>query len=367
VAEFLGDLDTPVALVDVRALEMNLASMATITREAGVGHRPHTKSHKTREIAERQIAHGAAGLTVAKVGEAEAMVAAGFDDIFVAYPVIGDLKYDRMLTLMSRARLRVAVDSIESVDAASAYFSKHGVELEVLVEFDGGAGRSGTQSAAEAVAVAARVSESPGLVLMGVMSYGNAYSTTDLALQAIIGTREGTDAVDVAGQFLSAGLPAPVVSVGSTPTSRHASRVPGVTEIRAGVYAFNDLKQNTLGVAPLERCALTVLTTVVSHPRADRYVLDAGIKTLAGEDYGWGTYGRIRERPDLLVTAATEEHGIVTLPPDAADPAWRIGEMVRIIPNHACGCVNMHDTLIAFDGDETVVDRWAVIGRGRVQ
>lgn len=365
--ELIGDLDTPVALVDVTALEINLASMAQVARDAGIAHRPHTKTHKTREIAQRQLDHGAQGLTVAKVGEAEAMVAAGFDDLFVAYPVIGDLKLARLLALMDRARVRIAVDSADGVAGASSFFASRGRELEVLVEYDGGAGRSGTQSIEEALAVAHRVAESPGLILRGVMSYGNAYGTTDLDLQAQIGTREGADAVAVASEFRRAGLAADVVSLGSTPTSRHAAKVSGVTEIRAGVYAFNDLKQHTLGVAPLERCALTVLATVVSHPRRDRYVLDAGIKTLAGEDYGWGTFGRIRERPDLIITLATEEHGIVTIPPESHDPRWAIGERVRIIPNHACGCANMHDTLVAFDGDETVLDRWQVIGRGKVQ
>ncbi len=365
--ELLGDLDTPVPLVDVRALEENLSSMEKVTRDAGIAHRPHTKTHKTREIAERQIAHGASGLTVAKVGEAEAMVDAGFDDLFLAYPIIGDVKYERMLPLMQRAKLRIAVDSVAGAEAASRFFAARGERLEVLVEFDGGAGRSGTQSAAEAVALAELVADLPGIELMGVMSYGNAYGTTDLELQARIGTREGTDAVDVARAFADAGLPSPVVSVGSTPTSKYAARVDGVTEIRAGVYAFNDLKQHTLGVAPLERCALTVLATVVSHPRPDRYVLDAGIKTLAGEDYGWGTWGRIWERPDLVITVATEEHGIIAVPPGVEDPGWVVGHRVRIIPNHACGCANMHDELVAFDGDETVVERWRVIGRGRVR
>lgn len=365
--ELLGDLDTPVPLVDLPALERNLASMATIARESQVALRPHTKTHKTREIAQLQIDGGAQGLTVAKVGEAEAMVAAGFDDIFIAYPVIGAIKYSRLVPLMEKARIRFAVDSVDAVEAASRFFSARGASIEVLVEYDGGAGRSGTQSSADALAVATRVADSPGLVLRGVMSYGNAYGTTDLDVQKTIGTKEGTDAVEVAAQLRLAGLPADVVSLGSTPTSRHAAKVAGVTEIRAGVYAFNDLKQHTLGVAPLDHCALTVLATVVSHPRPDRYVLDAGIKTLAGEDYGWGTYGRIRERPDLVISVATEEHGIVVVPSESVDPRWKIGQKVRIIPNHACGCVNMHDTLVVFDGNETVVDRWTVIGRGKVQ
>jgi D-serine deaminase-like pyridoxal phosphate-dependent protein len=365
--ERIGDVDTPVPLVDLPALERNLASMASMVHDAGVSLRPHTKTHKTQQIAQKQLDAGARGLTVAKVGEAEAMVAAGFDDIFIAYPIIGEAKYARLSALMQRARIRIAVDSLEAVTAASRYFSARKEILEVLVEFDGGAGRSGTQTPEEAYRVADHVARSPGMILRGVMSYGNAYRTSDLEEQERIGMREGAEAVDVANYFRRNGIDVDVVSVGSTPTARHAAEVSGVTEIRAGVYVFNDLKQNSLGVAPLENCALTILTTVVSHPRPDRYVLDAGIKTLAGEDYGWGTYGRIRERPDLIVSLATEEHGIVTLPPDALDPNWRIGEKVRIIPNHACGCVNMHDTLVVVDGDDTVIDRWDVIGRGRVQ
>lgn len=365
-AERIQDLDTPVAIVDVAKLEANLTRMSQTLASLGTGHRPHTKSHKTRQIAERQLAHGAHGLTVAKVGEAEAMVAAGFDDLLIAYPVFGDLKYERMLPLMDRAKLRIAVDSPDAVAAAGAFFAARGRELEVLVEYDGGAGRSGTQTVEEALAIGRLVEATAGLQLVGVMSYGNAYGTTDLAEQHRIGTAEGADAVAVAAAFATAGLPAGVVSVGSTPTAKHAAAVDGVTEIRAGVYAFQDLKQTTLGVATIDDCALTVLTTVVSHPRPDRYVLDAGIKALAGEDYGWGTNGRILEHPDLIINRATEEHGIVILGEDAVDPGWRIGDKVRIVPNHACGTANMHDVLVAVD-DEHVVDRWDVIGRGRVR
>jgi D-serine deaminase-like pyridoxal phosphate-dependent protein len=362
----IGELDTPVPLVDVDRLESNLSTMAAITRRHGVAHRPHTKTHKTREIAQRQVAHGAAGITVAKVGEAEVMVEAGFDDIFIAYPLIGEAKYRRLVELMDRARVRFAVDSVAGVERAGAFFAQRGVSAQVLVEFDGGAGRSGTQTADDALEVARAVDANRGLELRGVMSYGNAYATTDLDEQAAIGEREGVDAVAVATVLRSAGLRCDVVSLGSTPTARHAAKVSGVTEIRAGVYAFHDLKQVSLGVATYDDCALTVLATVVSHPRPDRYVLDAGIKTLAGEEYGWGTYGRILGNPDVVLTGATEEHGIVTLPPDVIDPAWSIGDRVRVIPDHACGCANMHDRLMAVQGDD-VVDEWSVIGRGKVQ
>jgi D-serine deaminase-like pyridoxal phosphate-dependent protein len=364
VPRFVEDLDTPVALVDLARLEANLSAMAAVARDAKVSHRPHAKTHKTRQVAERQVAHGAIGLTVAKLGEAEVMVDAGFDDLFVAYPLVGDAKLARLIALLDRARIRFEVDTLEGATQASTFLARHGRRVEVVVSVDGGAGRSGSASPDDAVALAERVAELPGLELVGVMNYGNAYGTSDAEVQAAIGRREGEVAVTIAETIRARGLRADVVTVGSTPTARHAVKVPGVTELRAGVYAFQDLKQVSLGPATLDDCALTVLATVVSHARPDRYVLDAGIKALAGEDYGWGTWGRPLDRPDLAIIRATEEHGVIELPPDAQDPGWRIGERVRIIPNHACGAANMHDELVAVDGDR-VVERWPVIGRGR--
>jgi D-serine deaminase-like pyridoxal phosphate-dependent protein len=361
---FIGDLDTPVALVDLARLESNLQAMASVARDAGVTQRPHAKTHKTREVAARQLAHGAVGLTVAKLGEAEAFVDAGFDDLFVAYPLVGALKLERLVALQDRARIRFEVDTFDGAAAASAFLAAHGRRVDVVVSVDGGAGRSGAASPAAAVELAERVADLPGLELVGVMNYGNAYGTSDPVEQAAIGRREGEDAVAIADAMRARGLNAGVVTVGSTPTARHAVKVQGVTELRAGVYAFQDLKQVSLGPATLDDCALTVLATVVSHARPDRYVLDAGIKALAGEDYGWGTWGRPQERPDLAIIRATEEHGVIELPAGASDPAWRIGEKVRIVPNHACGAANMHDELVAIDG-ERVIERWPVIGRGR--
>ena len=359
----LHDLDTPVALVDLARLESNLAEMAGVARDAGVAHRPHAKTHKTREVAARQLGHGAVGLTVAKLGEAEVMADSGFDDLFIAYPLVGDVKLERLVALQDRAAVRFEIDSIAAAEGASAFLARRGRVVDVVVSVDGGAGRSGAASPETAIEVAERVAELRGLRLVGVMNYGNAYGTGDPVEQERIGRSEGSLAVGVADAFRARGLTADVVTVGSTPTARHVVKVTGVTELRAGVYAFLDLKQVSLGPLPLERCALTILTTVVSHARPDRYVLDAGIKALAGEDYGWGTWGRPQDRPDLAIIRATEEHGVIELPPGAADPGWRIGDKVRIIPNHACGAVNMQDELIAVDGEQ-VVERWPVIGRG---
>jgi D-serine deaminase-like pyridoxal phosphate-dependent protein len=364
-ARWIGDLDTPVALVDVNRLEANLRGMAAVANASAARLQPHTKTHKTREIAQRQLDHGAAGLTVAKVGEAEVMIDAGFDDVYIAYPLVGEAKYRRLLPLLDRARIRFDVESIAAAEAASAFFDSHGHRVDVMLEMDS-AGRSGLMDPDEALNVAGRIGGLPGLNLVGVMNYGNAYGTSDPNEQRRIGEEEGRFAVDIANRLRQAGHHIDVVSVGSTPTARHVARVDGITELRPGVYAFLDLKQVSLGPWSLDECALTVLATVVSHARPDKYVIDGGLKTFAGETYDWGTYGRSRDHPDVVVTRATEEHGIVILPEGVADPGWKIGEKVRFNVNHACGTTNMHDQLVAVDGDR-IVDRWQVIGRGRIR
>jgi D-serine deaminase-like pyridoxal phosphate-dependent protein len=365
-ARWVGDLDTPVALVDVNRLEANLAGKAGVAAvPTSARFRPHWKTHKTREIALRQLELGAAGLTVAKVGEAEVLVEGGFDDLYIAYPLVGEAKYRRLLPLLDRARIRFDVESISAAKEASAFFARHGRTVDVCLEMDS-AGRSGLMDPDDAMAVAARIGELPGLNLVGVMNYANAYGTGDPDEQRRIGEEEGRFAVTMADRLRAAGHRIDVVSVGSTPTARHAARTDGVTELRPGNYAFLDLKQVSLGPWSLDQCALTVLATVVSHAAPNKYVIDGGLKTFAGENYDWGTYGRFLDRPDIVVTRATEEHGIVILPDGVADPQWKIGEKVRVIVNHACGAANMHEELIAVDG-ERVVDRWQVIGRGRVQ
>lgn len=362
---FLGDLDTPVALVDVDVLEANLARMAGRIGATAAAHRPHTKTHKTRQVAERQWAHGARGFTVAKLGEAEAMAEAGFDDLLVAYPLVGRAKLERLLRLLDRATMRFTVDSVAGAEGASAVLGPAGVTLDVLIELDAGIGRSGVPEVADAVALAERVAALPGLRVAGVLCFAAGYVEGEAARRAA-GTAEGRRVAEAAAALRAAGHAAGIASCGSTPTSPFAAQVEGVTEVRAGNYVFHDRMQVRLGVARREDCALTILATVVSHPRERRYVVDAGLKALAGEDYGWGTWGELLDHPGVTVTFANEEHGVIVLPDDVADPGLLVGDRVRIVPDHACGTVNMHDELVAVEGDR-VLETWPLISRGRLR
>ncbi|CAN5723363.1 D-TA family PLP-dependent enzyme [soil metagenome] len=361
----IGDLDTPVALVDVDVLEANLARMAERVAGTPVTHRPHSKTHKTRQVAERQRVHGARGFTVAKLGEAEAMAEAGFDDLLVAYPLVGRIKLERLLRLLDRAAVRFTIDSLDGAQGASAVLGPAGATVEVLIELDAGIGRTGVPELEDAVALAERVDALPGLRVAGVLCFAAGYVEGE-ARRREAGTAEGRRVAEAAAALRRAGHAAVIASCGSTPTSPFAALVEGVTEVRAGNYVFHDRMQVRLGVARPTECALTILATVVSRPRERRYVVDAGLKALAGEDYGWGTYGELLDHPGVQVSFANEEHGVIVLPEDVADPDLGVGDRVRIVPDHACGAVNMHDELVAIEG-ERVIETWPLISRGRLR
>ncbi len=282
----LADLDTPSVIVDRDRLERNIAEMADLAREAGVALRPHIKTHKTPEIARRQLAAGAVGVTCAKIGEAEALADAGLTDFFIAHPLVTVAKARRLAALARRPGVEVAtiVDSPQGIAALSAVFAGEGGLLDVLVKVDTGLGRVGTPPGAPTVALARQIAAAPGLRFAGVCAHeGFSYSQPEPAARDAA-TRAGVAAlVATARELAAAGLRCERVSVGSTPGARAAMTVPGVTEVRPGNYVFYDAMQVGLGVVPVARCALTVLATVVSHSARDRAVLDAGSKTLTSD------------------------------------------------------------------------------------
>jgi D-serine deaminase-like pyridoxal phosphate-dependent protein len=359
----VDELPTPSVLVDLDVLERNLAGMAARARDAGVGLRPHVKTHKCLEIARLQVAAGAVGLAVAKVGEAEVFARAGFDDIFLAYPIVGEDKGRRLLALSDRARLAVGADSVEAARTLAAPFGEAGRTLDVLLKVDVGYGRVGVRPQ-RALAAARSLTEIPGLRLRGVFTHaGHAYAAATRKALGQIARSEGETLARTAARLRRAGLPIDEVSVGSTPTAARAMAVPGVTECRPGNYVFHDATQVSLGTCGVEDCALTVLATVVSVAARDRAVLDAGSKTLSSDPLRPrpGGYGRVLGRESTL-EKLSEEHGVVAV---KSGESFRVGERVRVLPNHACVVANLHDRLIGVSGDrvEAVLP---VAARGRV-
>jgi D-serine deaminase-like pyridoxal phosphate-dependent protein len=360
----LESLSTPAVVVDLDVLERNIARMAARAREAGVRLRPHAKTHKCPEIARLQRAAGAWGLSVAKVGEAEVFAAAGFDDLFVAFPVVGEDKGRRLLSLADRARLAVGVDSVEGARTLARPFREAGRSLDVVLKVDVGYGRVGVapERAADA---ARRIGAVPGLHLRGVFTHaGHGYLAESRAAVEEIARLEGVRLAAVAAELRAAGLPVEEVSVGSTPTAAAAMRVTGVTECRPGNYVFHDASQVALGTCGIEDCALTIAATVVSVPAADRAVIDAGSKTLSSDPLRPrpGGYGQVLGRASRI-EKLSEEHGVLAV---AEGESFRVGERVRILPNHACVVANLHDCLVGVSGDrvEAVLE---VAARGKVR
>jgi D-serine deaminase-like pyridoxal phosphate-dependent protein len=360
-----ADLDTPSVLIDLNRLEGNIERMAAVARDSGVALRPHAKSHKLPEIAELQLAAGATGLTVAKLGEAEVFVDHGVEDVLVAFPLWGEKKWRTLCDLSERARVSVSLDSHEAVAGLAEVAVAQRSEIPVRVELDTGFGRCGVPGPKEAVALARRIVNTAGVVFDGIMSFaGQSYGQrTHAGIDKVAG-HDAELLLRTAKMLRAAGIDVPAVSAGGTPTAQQLAVVPGITEIRPGAYALSDRDQAALGWGTLSDCALTVLTTVVSRPTQSRAVIDAGSKTLSSDlsvqDEGWGV---VCERPELSIRTITEEHGIVDVPAGAELP---IGTRLRVIPNHGCGTINMHDRVVAVRGGD-VTDTWRVEARARVQ
>jgi D-serine deaminase-like pyridoxal phosphate-dependent protein len=277
------ELETPCLVVDVERLERNIARMAALAAEAGVRLRPHAKTHKLVEVAQRQLAAGAAGLTVAKLGEAELFADHGVGDLFIAYPLWGAQKWERLCRLAERAEVRVGADSDEVFEGISAAALASGRTIAVLIEVDTGFGRCGVQTVDQARALAERVSALRGVRLVGLMSFaGQTYSAgSDGAGEAASADAERL--LEVATALREHGFELPVISVGGTPSALHLDKLHGITEYRPGAYVFSDRDQAALGWGTLDDCALTVRATVVSRPAPTRAVIDAGTKTLSSD------------------------------------------------------------------------------------
>ena len=362
----IGELDTPSLVVDLDVLAANLDAMASAAVEAGVRLRPHTKTHKCPEIARMQMDRGAGGITVAKLGEAEVMADAGLDDILVAYPIVGEAKLARLRALRERAQVRVSLDSVEVAEGVGSIGSATD-PVQVLVEVDTGHHRMGRPPGLPTADLVAQVAGIGGVDVVGLISHGgHAYRSAEEELEAVA-RREAEDLAATAEACARAGVEIREISVGATPTAMWVSGLAGVTESRPGTYIFQDVQQMRLGVAREKDCAATVLATVVARPWEDRFVIDAGSKSLSsdgGDGPPFPGRGVIAGRPDLRLDFLTEEHGVGHVEPDGDELA--IGDRLAVIPLHVCPCVNLFDTAEGVR-DGRIERELAIAGRGKVR
>jgi D-serine deaminase-like pyridoxal phosphate-dependent protein len=359
----LEEVDTPALLVDGPTLVENVRRMAARAREAGVGLWPHSKTHKSLAVASVQRAHGIAGLTAATPREAETFASGGIEDVLIAYPPVGP-RLRRVVELSKRIRVRVVLDNADTVDALEDACRTAGTHVGYLWEVECGTGRIGTEPGGLAARVIAPVAErTRHAVFAGLMSFaGHAYAAGSPEEIGAVAEGEGRAVLETASALVDEGVEAQALSVGTTPTTHQLEREGAVTEIRPGNYVFYDATQVTLGVAPLEQCALSVLGTVVARPSPNRLILDTGSKALAADVLSPRTpgFGIVLGHPEMLVARLYEEHAIVTSEEPIQIP---IGERLRVVPNHACACVNLHERMLVLENG-SVADLWSIDARG---
>jgi D-serine deaminase-like pyridoxal phosphate-dependent protein len=344
----LTDIATPAALIEETRMTDNIVRLQRRMTELGVRLRPHVKTSKCVEVARRQQDAGASGITVSTLKEAEQFFAAGFGDILYAVCISPD-KLDRALALCRQGcALTLLVDSVAAAQAVVA----KGHSFAVMIEIDTDGHRSGVQPEDPVLIDIARVLHDGGAKLRGVLTHaGSSYDLNTPEALRNLAEQERRLSVRTAERLRAAGLPCPEVSVGSTPTALSAQGLEGVTEVRAGVYVFFDLVMANIGVCTPENVALSVLTTVIGHQREKGWVIvDAGWMAMSRDrgtqrqtiDYGYGIVcdaaGRAIE--GLLVTAANQEHGIISRRDGSEDAGlverFPIGTKLRVLPNHAC-------------------------------
>ena len=361
--------DTPDVVLDLDTVRANIARIASLASEAGVTVRPHTKTHKLPQIARIQLEAGAAGVQVAKLGEAEVMAGAGIEDILVGYPLVGKRKLDRLADLAGRVSVSVTVDSEVVALGISRMAAARGLTIPVLLELDSGMHRLGVPPGPDAVELAERVAALDGIELIGVFTHeGHVYTqAVDAAEQERMTLEACAAAVETAEQIRSRGIGADVVSVGSAATFRHAIRCPGVTEVRPGTYVFNDRSQLAQGSAGPADLAAFIVTTVVARPAPDRIVIDAGTKVLTSDRMlvpdPPPTFGCVYGHDDWDVVRLSEEHGVVSVPGDAR---VQIGDRLAVVPNHVCPTINLANYVTVAENGQ-LADRWPVAARGLVQ
>jgi len=366
----IDDLPTPALILDRAILSRNLKRMSDRLRTAGVMLRPHLKTAKSVQIG-RMATEGHDGrITVSTLAEARYFAKGGFTDILYGVGVVPS-KLAAVTELRRQGvNLRVVTDNL-SVAKALAKAAKNGDTFSVLIEIDSGAGRAGLPSPElpGLIDIARVLHQAPGVDLAGVMTHaGHSYHESTPDGIAAVAEQERQAIVGAAEKLRAAGIPCPIVSAGSTPTATHSKNFAGITEMRPGVYCFNDLDQAFIGSCGAGDLALSVLASVIGHyPHRNQVLIDAGAlalsKDISAQEFQPKVgYGTIADPPakDMAVIACSQEHGFVAADDPIPYGNLPVGSRVRVLPNHACITAAAYDRYYVVDSDldggKSVVD-----------
>lgn len=368
----ISQLDTPALLIEKSVMIENLRRMQLLADQWHVELRPHTKTHKTPELAKMQIETGACGITVAKTGEAEVMASAGIDDIFIANEIVGSSKLNRIRNLCKQGKIiSFGLDSLEAIAQMVQVFDAE-VPARVMIEVETGDKRSGVTDKETFIKLLQALQKEPSIQFEGIFSHeGHTYSAPDTATAAHLFQLAQEKTLSYVKLAKEQGFTCNRVSIGSTPGIMSARKhnvgiLDGITEIRPGTYIFMDAGQaNVIGT--YEQCAATVLATIISKPTKERTIADAGAKALTMQSRLAGICktegkGTILKPIETVVTSVYDEHTIFLDP--ALHYAVEIGGTVRIIPNHICPVVNLYDHFYLVEGEE-VLSQYRIACRGK--
>ena len=362
VGDTIDALDTPSIVIDLSAMEENIARLMARLASSGKRVRPHLKTVKSPHLAKKLLDAGATGCCVAKVSEAEVMAQAGITDLLITSEVMGTVKIGRLLNLVSQyPNVKVVVDSTEGAQALNSAIDDMAepIKLQVLIELNVGQNRAGVAPGTEAVDLARYIASLENLRLVGIQGYeGHLQHLANDERQRLC--REAMNKLcDTAKQIRAAGLPLEIVTTGGTGTCEICAQFDDITEVQPGSFVFMDVAyRNAIG--QLYSNALSVISTVISRPVAERAIIDAGLKSLSN-DMG---------NPELKNDSTTsyrpggDEHGILTC--SANNTTLKIGARVEIIPSHIDTTVNLFDTYYGIRNG-IIEEIWPILARGKVQ
>lgn len=362
-----ADLNTPVLVVDLDALDRNIAAMATLTAQHGIGLRPHAKTHKSVDIARRQIAAGASGLCCAKIGEAEVLADGGISGLLITSPVASPPAIVRLAVLAARSPGLMAVfDHPDVVAATERALADTGATLGAVIDIDPGIRRTGVASPDAAVALAEAIADAPHLVYRGVQFYCGAQQHIENYAERRAAIEERTEYLrTVIAALTDAGFPPAIVTGSGTGSHRIDLDLGVFTELQAGSYVFMDRQyldcDLTEGPVPFET-SLAVDARVVSANHAALVTIDAGFKSLSTDG---GRPGVLRgAAPETMFAFMGDEHGALIAP--AIGTTLRPGDAVSLVVPHCDPTVNLYDHFHVVRG-ETLIDLWPVSARGRAR